>query len=236
MINKTKLSIITVTFNRKEDLAKTIESVRFNKNIGKDIEYIIVDGISKDGSIELIENNKDIVDIFVSEKDNGLYDAMNKGARLASGSHLLFLNAGDLLLYLDDNLPSYTSTSFYFNSINNKVERNPFTKKYLARNTVCHQSLFYKKDEFVEYDLSHPVIADYEQMTKVIKSNTTVFNNSIIFFDKPTLSSTSNKILEIFKRYKIRFSLVYKNLGLVYTFITFASFIKSIVFSLYKRD
>ena len=88
-----KLSIITINYNNREGLRKTIESV-VNQTC-QDFEYIVIDGGSTDGSAEVIEEYADQIDYWVSEKDNGIYDAMNKGIDKASGHYCQFLNSGD---------------------------------------------------------------------------------------------------------------------------------------------
>lgn len=89
-----KLSIVTVCLNDKFGLEKTIKSV--SNQIYSQFQFIVIDGGSSDGSIELIEKSSRI-DKFISEKDNGIYDAMNKGIQLCKGDFILFLNAGDTL-------------------------------------------------------------------------------------------------------------------------------------------
>src|SRR5688500_16281265 len=93
---KVKLSIITINFNNKPGLEQTIRSVQAQNS--DQIEYLIIDGNSTDGSRELIETNNEIVNYWVSEPDNGIYDAMNKGIKQATGDYLMFLNSGDYLL------------------------------------------------------------------------------------------------------------------------------------------
>lgn len=89
-----KLSIITITYQAEQYLERTIQSVLAQGN-RKDIEYIIVDGASKDGTLDLIETYKSQLDRIVSEPDHGIYDAMNKGMKQATGDYLIFMNAGD---------------------------------------------------------------------------------------------------------------------------------------------
>ena len=91
-----ELSIITVNFNNRQGLQKTVETV-FSQSF-KDFEYIVIDGGSIDGSKEVIEKENDKIAYWVSEKDNGIYHAMNKGIVRARGKYLLFLNSGDYLV------------------------------------------------------------------------------------------------------------------------------------------
>ncbi len=88
-----KLSIVTIVYNGEDVLEGTIKSVV--SQTYPSIEYIIVDGASKDGTLEIIQKYKEHIDILVSEPDKGLYDAMNKGISLATGDYLWFMNAGD---------------------------------------------------------------------------------------------------------------------------------------------
>ena len=91
-----KLSIITINYNNLAGLQKTMESV-FSQTC-KDFEYIVIDGASTDGSAEYIRAHADQLTYWVSEKDTGIYNAMNKGVRAAKGEYLLMLNSGDFLV------------------------------------------------------------------------------------------------------------------------------------------
>lgn len=104
-----KLSIITINFNDHLGLDKTIQSV-INQTF-KDFEYIIIDGASTDGSVDVIKKYADKLTHWVSEPDTGIYNAMNKGTRLAQGEYCLYLNSGDFLA-ADDVLEKAFSYSF----------------------------------------------------------------------------------------------------------------------------
>lgn len=90
-----RLSIITINYNNVEGLRNTLASVA--NQTDKNFEYIVVDGGSTDGSVDVIREYQNIIDIWVSEPDKGIYNAMNKGSRLASGSYVTFVNSGDCL-------------------------------------------------------------------------------------------------------------------------------------------
>lgn len=90
------VSIITVTKNCGPTIARTLESIRSVKS--SDIQYVLIDGESTDGTLDIIRSHGDLVDILISEKDSGVYNAMNKGAALATGQYVLFLNGDDYLL------------------------------------------------------------------------------------------------------------------------------------------
>ncbi len=94
---KPVVSIITIAFNVKDDLEKTIKNVLSQDY--KNVEYIIVDGGSKDGSADILRQYDQDISRWVSEPDKGIYDAMNKGIKLATGDFLWFMNAGDVVFY-----------------------------------------------------------------------------------------------------------------------------------------
>lgn len=87
------ISIITVCFNEEKNIVSTLQSVE--EQIYQNIEYIIIDGGSTDKTLSFLENFKSSITILISEKDNGLYDAMNKGIKVANGEWIIFLNSGD---------------------------------------------------------------------------------------------------------------------------------------------
>lgn len=114
-----KLSIITVNLNDKTGLEKTIKSV-ISQSFS-DFEFIIIDGESTDGSIDIINQYKSKISYWVSEKDSGIYNAMNKGIRQAKGEYLYFLNSGDALhnenvlhhIFNDDPHAPFICGNFY---------------------------------------------------------------------------------------------------------------------------
>ena len=111
MINKqATLSVITVVFNNSADIERTIKSV-INQTYPH-IEYIIIDGGSTDGTLNIIQKHLARVSKLVSEKDEGIYDAMNKGLKLASGDYVLFMNSGDEI-YAADTVEKVFSTEEY---------------------------------------------------------------------------------------------------------------------------
>ena len=86
-------SIITITWNAHKTIEVTLNSVA--DQTYKNYEYIVIDGASDDGTIDILDKNRHLINILINEPDNGLYDAMNKGLNLATGEYVIFLNAGD---------------------------------------------------------------------------------------------------------------------------------------------
>jgi len=162
------ITIVTVVFNGEKYLEATIKSVI--SQTYESIEYIIVDGGSSDDSLDIVKKYDDLIDYWVSEKDSGIYHAMNKAIDLARGELIFFLNAGDTL-YEANTVEKIakickTNNSVYGNVLFNqsqKVYDGKFSKLKLLHKNICHQSIFYnnhflKKNKF---DLHYSILADY---------------------------------------------------------------------------
>lgn len=171
-IKKPLISIITVSYNAVDTIESTILSV-INQQFN-DYEYIIIDGGSSDGTLEIIKKYQDKVTCFISEPDKGIYDAMNKGILVANGNWINFMNSGDLFndykvlnnIFLK-NIDSQTSI-IYGNTLakNSKKIITPpksINKNFFYGNTICHQSIFFNKNIFEInglHNLSYKIIAD----------------------------------------------------------------------------
>ena len=177
-----KITIVTVCYNAEETIQKTIESV-----VSQDyteIEYLIVDGKSTDRTLEIVSRYQTVPYIrVISEKDSGLYNAMNKGADLATGDYILYLNSGDYLY--DDNVlstivPELKADIVYGNVIRRKYEGD-ILEKYPGRNRVMwlllqgkmmsHQVMFTNTEIMKRYgfDESYKITADYNFLVKAKK-------------------------------------------------------------------
>ena len=176
-----KITVITVCYNAKDAIKKTIESV-INQDY-KNLEYIIVDGASTDGTKEIIEEYQKIFPIIlVSEPDKGIYNAMNKGTRLASGDWLNFMNAGDTF-YRQDSISQaakflsaeddivYGDTEIIYHDFKTiKKEPNP-NKLWMGR--IPHQSAFIKSPTMKKYGYNgnNKIVADLEFFMNVYFNN-----------------------------------------------------------------
>jgi glycosyltransferase involved in cell wall biosynthesis len=172
------VTIITATYNASEYLARTINSVR---NLTYDnVEWIIVDGGSTDGTIELIKQNEDVIDYWVSEADRGIYDAWNKGILLAKGDWISFIGAGDC--YIPEAIDIYinairvsVSTPELASSRVRFVDRDGVTLRFYGEPfhwgrfrkymTIAHVGALHNKVLFEKYgffDMAYSSSADYE--------------------------------------------------------------------------
>lgn len=174
-----KFSIITVCKDSEKTIQNTILSV-INQTYN-DFEYIIIDGVSTDGTLDIIEKYRDKISTVISEPDSGLYDAMNKGIKVASGDYLFFLNSDDELLH--DNILELASNNsgaelLYGDlAVLNKntgsfsiQKHNKLNKIYLMKNTPCQPATFYKREVFDKYgyfDTNYKIVSDHEWFLRV---------------------------------------------------------------------
>lgn len=168
-MNRKLFSIITPTYNSGLKLEKTVDSVLSQ---GSDLlEYIVVDGGSTDETLPLLEAYGDKLKV-ISERDTGVYDAMNKGIEESSGWYLYFIGAGDslrenMLGKMARVLPENNLSLVYGNAYmvdQGIVYDGEFTKDKLRRRNICHQAVFYGRtvfDMFGVYDLRFKVLADH---------------------------------------------------------------------------
>ena len=176
-----KYSIITVNFNNKEGLRKTIESVIHQTF--RDFEYIVIDGGSTDGSVDVLKDYDAQIDYWVSEPDGGIYQGMNKGIKKATGEYLNFMNSGDCF-YNNDVLAKIANSNFDADLIIGKdYWYNPKTGKDFAtilprkldmytfyKGSLPHQSTFFKRVLFskTQYDETLRVVSDWKFYIKTI--------------------------------------------------------------------
>ncbi len=163
------VSVVLAVYNAGDALERTLVSVL--RQAYPALELVIVDGGSKDGTIDRIRRYEENVDYWVSEPDRGVYDAYNKGVRLAAGEWLYFIGAGDELADRDAVVrilsPPPAGKLVYGNvrwGDTGKIYDGRFTKLKLCRRNVCHQAAFYHRDlfrELGEFDLRYPVVADW---------------------------------------------------------------------------
>ena len=172
-------SIITVVFNDADNLEKTIASV--SAQSFKDYEYIVIDGGSRDRTIEVIKQHEPIINYWKSEPDKGIYDAMNKGIEAAKGKYLHFLNAGDRYCNSEvlnttfehsvNALPDIVYGKTLYESASSHLLKGSevnFFKLYFSI-PFCHQSVFFNSrlfEELGQYELEYRYAADYAWMSK----------------------------------------------------------------------
>ena len=207
-----KLSIITVNLNNSAGLQKTIESVI--SQTFTNFEYIIIDGGSIDGSKQVIEKYADKITYWVSEKDKGIYNGMNKGIKVAKGEYCLFLNSGDWLinneiLQIAFNL-NFEEGIVYGNILlDNKLKKyqNTLDIMTFVKKTIPHPASFIKRILFEKYGLyneKNKIVSDWEFFMQVIIKNNCSYRHielAISNFDSTGISGQEKyKLLQLEER------------------------------------
>jgi glycosyltransferase involved in cell wall biosynthesis len=224
-----KLSIITINYNNAEGLEKTIVSV-VNQTCAGDFEYIVVDGASTDGSVAVIHKYSNRITKWVSEPDTGIYNAMNKGVKMASGQYCQFLNSGDLLHGNDsiarildklDIVPifiGHTRFGFEGNAVSDLSHPLTLNRFYLG--SIPHPSSFIDRNLLLRfpYDESLRIVSDWKFFLQTIIINDVdyrVLEDIVVDFDISGISA-NNRFLVESEREKVLKSILPKRVLLDY--------------------
>jgi glycosyltransferase involved in cell wall biosynthesis len=193
---KPLISVITINLNNAVGLKKTIESVIDQE---EKVEFVVIDGKSSDDSLKIINYFNKKINYFVSEKDSGIYNAMNKGVKIAKGEYLYFLNSGDIFLKNDvikkllQLIKKYNQPDFiygdtlvsYTNEKNNYVIRKELSLSSLKKGQKIPQQAYFIKKELIEkfmFDENYSLAADFDLLCKIFakKNLSTLKTNEII--------------------------------------------------------
>lgn len=212
-----KISVVTVTYNCVNTLAETLDSV-----IGQDyghLEYVVIDGNSKDGTLEAIRSRQDRISVVVSEPDKGIFDAMNKSLNYVTGEYVLFMNSGDRfvnnhvvsdifqgtshsedIIYGDTYMQN--SLGFILRKADAIYQHHPTKRDLVFRSQgFSHQSLFTKTKILKEigFNLQYPLGADYDTTAQVYaKGNHLLFYTGFpiaIFDDRDGGASHTHRFM-----------------------------------------
>ena len=187
------ISIITIVFNNVSGIEKTIQSILSQSF--KNFEYVIIDGGSTDGTLDIIRKYEDKIDYWISEPDKGIYDAMNKGMKHSSGTYLWFMNSGDLIESSEilENIPWAENADVYYGEthlIDNSGKilgtRTALTTRKLPVQmgwkdmmhgmVVSHQSFIVKKEITPFYDTDYRYSSDIDWVIKCLKASRKIVN------------------------------------------------------------
>ena len=225
MNSNPKISIITVVFNSKNYIEDTIKNIL--SQTYKNIEYIIIDGKSTDGTVEIIKTYQDEISVWVSEPDKGLYDAMNKGIRLATGDYILFINSGDKLfdittieqVFSKPIADVYYGDTVIINTNDQEIglrrlrppEKLSF-KSFRKGMLVCHQSFIARRELVPNFNLNYRFAADYDWTIQILKNSQLIINTSLIISKFLEGGQTSRTV---YKGLLERFMIMKKHYGLI---------------------
>ncbi|MCD7899635.1 MAG: glycosyltransferase [Bacteroides sp.] len=234
-----RFSIITVTYNAACVVEATIKSV-VSQTYGN-VEYIIVDGVSSDETLKIVDKYRYLIQKVVSEPDKGLYDAMNKGMLLATGDYLCFLNAGDSLrepTTLEDMVqsitPGETPDVMYGETALVDINRNFQRMKRLSAPEVLtwksfkkgmlvsHQAFFARRELAEPYDLQYRFSSDVDWCIRIMKKSGILHNTHLIIIDYLEEGMTTQNRKASLKE---RFWIMTKHYGLASTLIHHIGFV-----------
>lgn len=216
-----KLSVITITWNAAATLERTLRSVR--EQSWPHIEHLIIDGGSNDGTLELIGRYAHEQLRWVSEPDRGLYDAMNKGAAMAKGDYLCFLNAGDtffaadtvekmMLTFEDASAPDilYGETAIvddagtFLHMRRLKAPEKLNWKSFRQGMVICHQAFIVKRELFEPYNLAYRFSSDFDWSIRMMKKATSIHNTRLTLINYLHEGMTTrNRKASLKERYRI---------------------------------
>ncbi|WPU99707.1 glycosyltransferase family 2 protein [Mucilaginibacter sp. cycad4] len=185
-----RLSVITIVYNNVRDIERTIRSV-INQSYAN-IEYVIIDGLSNDGTLQVIDKYKDHIAKLISEKDEGIYDAMNKGLALASGDYVIFMNSGDefydnetvaaVFASADDADIYYGETEMIADdgsSLGQRRHKAParFTwKGFKYGMSISHQAIYIRRSLADPYDRRYQLSSDIDWIIRAAKKTRKIVN------------------------------------------------------------
>lgn len=221
-----KLSVITIVYNNVRDIERTMLSV-LNQTY-PNIEYILIDGASTDGTKDIIYKYKSRLAQFISEKDKGIYDAMNKGLKLATGDYILFMNSGDEI-YAPETVTDIFETApgadiYYgetemFNdnwqSLGQRRHRAPecFSwRSFKHGMSISHQAIYVKRSLAEPYDLQYKYSSDIDWIIKAAKKASSIVNTQL-YVAKYLVGGISKQ--KHFASLKERFRIFHKYYGLI---------------------
>lgn len=205
-----RYSIITINYNNREGLCRTIKSVINQTH--PDYEYIIIDGGSTDGSVDIIKEHTDNIGYWISEKDNGIYNAMNKGVAQAHGDYCIFMNSGDIF-YNNDVLKQIATIKTKEDIIvgkvaiddNNRILTQPptgeLTMYHLYSGAIPHQGAFIRTSLLRKnpYDEEYKIISDWKFFVQsLVFDNCTILyiNDYIAKYDINGISSSNTQLMQ----------------------------------------
>jgi len=187
------LSVITIVYNNARDIERTMLSVLQQSH--PNIEYIVIDGASNDGTTDIINLYKSRMARFISEPDKGIYDAMNKGLSLATGDYILFMNSGDEI-YDKETVTKVFSTAqnadIYYGETEmydqnweslgrrrHKIPENFNWKSFKYGMSVSHQAIYIKRSLAAPFDLGYKYSADIDWIIKSAKKAVNIVNTQM---------------------------------------------------------
>ena len=230
-----RISVVTICYNAYEELCHTLRSVAAQEY--PHVEYIIVDGASTDDSHKLFEEYKAHIDVLISEADKGIYDAMNKGIKVATGDYICFMNAGDtfhspttlteVFAQVGTSTPDviYGETDLVDTDRSFLRHRRLSAPEVLTKDSflwgmlVCHQSFYPRRDIVPLYDLSYRFSSDFDWCIRILKESKHNHNTHLILTDYLSEGVTTQNHKASLQE---RFHIMRRHYGLLRTLLSHA--------------
>jgi glycosyltransferase involved in cell wall biosynthesis len=229
-----KISVITINYNNCKGLIKTYDSLRIQLDLKTNVEWIVVDGNSTDGSIDFLNSISLEIDNLIVESDKGIYDAMNKGLAAATGEYVWFLNSGDSfynnlsvdrvcqsigrsnanVLFGDTMFVSETGKNI---GLISKLKPQKFPRKltfdgFKYGMNVCHQSVIVKREICPQYNLEYKLAADIDWILEILKHSP---SSKRVEYTISNFEVGGSSYQHTKKAWKERFQVFSKHYGLV---------------------
>lgn len=205
MNKEVSLSIVTVCYNAVDNIENTVMSII--PHVSSQVEYIVIDGASTDGTLKIMEKYKPYISVLISEEDNGIYDAMNKGIRESKGNWCIFMNAGDRLLSIPSEIfqmenCKYSAIACPVEVDNDKIIYPSYNWWIRINNTLPHQGLFYNLQvERIAFDTRFRIFSDYDLNLKFYhrKSSILLTHHIVAFHSLIGVSNIKKHAKELFE-------------------------------------
>ena len=236
-MNQNKISIVTVVYNAEDHIEQTINSI-INQTY-QNIEYVIVDGGSTDKTLDIIKNYDKHISLWISEKDKGIYDAMNKALNLITGDYVWFMNAGDEIYSkntVEEIFRDFSNEDVFYGKTQLikqdgnvlKVTTTPQSlnwKSFQFGMVVSHQSIIFKSSLISKYDLSYKIVSDQDWIINNLKKSQNIKNTNQVL-SKYLLDGFSGR--NFHKAWREKFVIVKKHYGYFIYLLNIFSYFKAI--------
>jgi len=226
--------VITVTYNPGDSIIKTIQSIVSFKT--DDVEFILIDGGSDQKSISLLEPFLQFYDVFITEKDKGIYDAMNKAWDIAKGKYIIFINDGDMLIDLPLEIlriSIFPVLSFPVKLSSGSVFKPEIGFPIHFKNTLHHQGTFYLRELKERFDTRYKVFADFDLNIRLFLSKKDIkvfpFFAPVSYHSIEGVSNSKNSLVEFY-------DLISDKFGWFFVALAFLNFKRLGFINIFKRE
>jgi glycosyltransferase involved in cell wall biosynthesis len=221
MLTNSFLTVVTVNYNNLNGLKATINSVRKQTERGN-IQHIVVDGLSNDGSLDFLKGVEKEIDIAVFGQDCGVYDAMNRGVQLADSEYMIFMNSGDcfdsdtIVEKFIELAKSEISPDFIYGAarLDNGTVWHPLKHENLWKGMICsHQSAFFKTSKIkdIGYSTHNQIVSDYELIAKLYSKDSTFLKTSLVISKIEPVGISADFYTRTIERWKVIRGMALKN-------------------------